>query len=84
MGDAPNPEMAAVLAQCDERIANMKELLIGEDAQREALEANGIDTDHQQPPVPQEEHEDAYEQRDQDREDEGDDDGDNDGDYREN
>ena len=62
----------------------MKELLIEEDAQREALEANGIDTDYQQPPVPQDEQEDTYGQHDQDREDEGDDDGDNDGDYREN
>ena len=68
----------------DERIAHMKELLIEQDAQREILEANGIDSDHQQPPVPQDEQEDAYAQHDQDREDEGDDDGDNDGDYREN
>ena len=68
----------------DERISNMKELLIEEDAQREALEANGINTDYQQPPVPQDEQEDTYWQHDQDREDEGDDDGDNDGDYREN
>ena len=68
----------------DERIAHMKELLIEQDAQREVLEANGIDSDHQQPPVPQDEQEDAYAQHDQDREDEGDDDGDNDGDYREN
>ena len=68
----------------DERIAHMKELLIEQDAQREVLEANGIDSDNQQPPVPHDEQEDAYAQHDQDREDEGDDDGDNDGDYREN
>jgi len=67
----------------DERTEFTRELFAENEVELEILEGMGIDTNHLQPSIPEEE-EDKYLQTDQDREDEGGDDMDDDGDYKEN